>query len=52
MDKNLPHALRRAAGFLEDGTRRLHPEIKWTPWYIEVTQEAADELERLKGGEW
>lgn len=51
MDKNLPATLRRAADMLEDDIMKRHGEfIRWTPWYIEVIRQAADELDALKGG--
>lgn len=49
---NLPATLRRAADFLEAVVIKKHiAMIRWTPWYIEVIREAADELERLREGQ-
>ena len=45
---NLPDTLCRAENFAFDLFRKLHPETRFKPWYIEVYQEAADELEKLR----
>lgn len=52
MDKNLPATLRRAENFAFDLFRKLHPETRFKPWYIEVYQEAAEELERRNDNHW